>query len=173
MKSAETTLSEQIAAIFEDGFDSTDQQQAEPLFSIYLNHGTDQAVFDYCQDNGLPGTKPSIAKMRRRFGWGKQREKVIKSQFAASPNTGDMLVDCLVAVENQLALLKKEMDATEVFNKAVHLAFGRALADKVKIVMAIRKTSNPEKTLKAMEKAKPEMSKEDLMAFIKGDIYGL
>jgi len=111
--------------------------------------------------------------MRRRFDWGKQREKVIKSQFAASPNTGDMLVDCLVAVENQLVLLQKEIDASNKFNRALHQAFGRALADKVKIVMAIRKTSDPEKTLKAMEKAKPEMSKEELMKFIKEDIYGL
>ena len=148
-------IPERIAAIFLDGFDSTNQQQAEYLFSIYLKHGKDQAVFDYCQAHNLPGTKPPIAKMRRNFDWEKQREKIIKSQFAASPGTGDMLVDSFVEIENQITILKKQMKSAPG-NMDVHRAFGSALAIKLKIATAIKNSEQKDKTVKALDNAKKQ-----------------
>lgn len=146
------------------------------LFPVFVQNGSVSAVFRHCVENGKTLTKPTLAKMASYFGWKKRREEAVEQQSAAAPKTGDALQDLLNETRIYKDRLKNEVglgvgDLPLSKNEGMHRLYGAALAQEMAIVKFMAERGKKEKD---NQKGRIEkMSKEELVKFIREDVYGL
>jgi hypothetical protein len=99
---------------------------AQKLFPVFLQHGTLEAVFRHCNDNGEKLTKPTISRMANYFGWKKLKAAAHQNQFAAAPINGDPIADVNAILQEQKQELYKAMKAAPL-NLDYHKALGTCL----------------------------------------------
>jgi len=130
--------------------DKDDKSLAEKLFPVFVDTGSISAVLEYCKDESISISKPTLYKMRDLFGWESKRNETIKSGFAAVVSSGNPLLDLLVEIVTSKQKIKNAIE-TSPADKELHRLNGMYISQMLDALKEVHRQKKKDEVIKDLD----------------------